>query len=331
MYYIEFERLSLAGKKCYVDMYNQLCNMNTKITVEGYDKNTVPKAYIAVFLDHPELFWLNGGYDGEFTERGSHKVAELNVNTWFRDLSILGALKKTLNDTVDKIVAGALRFSTVYERVLYVHDYIVNNTVYDMKAPHRYSAMGVLIDKRAVCAGYSAAFQLVMHRLGIPCCRITGNKASSTATTTSHEWNCIEIGGKFYFVDVTWDDPTVERPSSLDNLTHEYLCLCEKELSRTHRISRERYVPDCTDAGLEYYRARGFYIYSYSFDTFKRIALDQMVEGNRIQVRFSSKNELNEAVYDLIKNRRIFDIFKNTKGVTYNVSESGVVLSVLIK
>ena len=81
MYYIEFERLSRAGKKCYVDMYNQLCNMNTKITVEGYDKNTVPKAYIAVFLDHPELFWLNGGYDGEFTERGSHKVAELNVNT----------------------------------------------------------------------------------------------------------------------------------------------------------------------------------------------------------------------------------------------------------
>lgn len=61
----------------------------------------------------------------------------------------------------------------------------------------------------AVCAGYSRAFQHLLHMAGIPCGYISGYAYVDTEEKpddSNHAWNCVKVGGKWYEVDTTWDD-----------------------------------------------------------------------------------------------------------------------------
>lgn len=91
-----------------------------------------------------------------------------------------------------------------YERALAVHDYLVRNCAYDAgdaPAQASFTAYGALVLKSAVCQGYSDAFELVMERLGIPCVVVDSEEMG-------HAWNMVLVGGAWYHVDVTWDDPS---------------------------------------------------------------------------------------------------------------------------
>lgn len=54
--------------------------------------------------------------------------------------------------------------------------------------------------KGPVCSGYAGAMKTLCDRVGIPCVIVTSE---------SHAWNNIEIEGKWYAVDVTYNDPGV--------------------------------------------------------------------------------------------------------------------------
>ena len=60
-----------------------------------------------------------------------------------------------------------------------------------------YSAYGCLVKGKAVCEGYSLAFNAIMLELGIPTKRMSGG---------GHAWNMVKIGNRWYHVDVTWND-----------------------------------------------------------------------------------------------------------------------------
>ena len=52
--------------------------------------------------------------------------------------------------------------------------------------------------KTFVCEGYAESFKLLCDRFGIPCVHVSGN---------GHAWNYMQMdNGKWYGVDVTWDD-----------------------------------------------------------------------------------------------------------------------------
>ncbi len=91
------------------------------------------------------------------------------------------------------------------EKVKAVHDYMVRNVSYDLANLQAgtipwvdYGAYGALVNKKAVCSGYTAAFQLLMERLGIPVTTIT-------SSSMNHAWNMIQLDDSWYHVDVTWD------------------------------------------------------------------------------------------------------------------------------
>lgn len=91
------------------------------------------------------------------------------------------------------------------EKVKAVHDYMVRNVSYDLANLQAgtipwvdYGAYGALVNKKAVCSGYTAAFQLLMERLGIPVTTITSG-------SMNHAWNMVQLDGSWYHVDVTWD------------------------------------------------------------------------------------------------------------------------------
>lgn len=85
-----------------------------------------------------------------------------------------------------------------YDIALWYHDYLCLNFAYD--SSHEISDVyNFLKHGKGVCQAYSLLYMEIMSKYGIPCGYVT-------STAMSHIWNVVEIGGKWYHVDVTWDD-----------------------------------------------------------------------------------------------------------------------------
>ena len=100
------------------------------------------------------------------------------------------------------------------EKIRAIHDYIINNTEYDVErnetGTSNYdsnTAYGALIQGKAICSGYADAMALFLARFNIPNYKI----ASGT-----HVWNAVYINNTWLHLDLTWDDPVSKKGNILD-------------------------------------------------------------------------------------------------------------------
>ena len=128
--------------------------------------------------------------------------------------------------------------TTDVEKALVVHDHLVRTITYSKKLgthiPH--DIEGGILEKQCVCEGYALAYKYYMNRLGVPCKVVSG-----TAGGESHAWNQIEIDGKWYMVDATWDDPN----DSDHTVKHQYFLKSEQDFPR-HDWVKDNFER-CTD------------------------------------------------------------------------------------
>lgn len=130
-----------------------------------------------------------------------------------------------LKEITDKIIQKNM---TDKEKIRIFHDYIINNTKYDkeyvnnnLNDPNSYShrASGTLLYSKSLCGGYSHTMSLFLNQLKIPNYRISSD---------THIWNLVYLDGKWYHLDLTWDDPTTSNNS--DILLHDYFLIDTKKL-----------------------------------------------------------------------------------------------------
>ena len=119
-----------------------------------------------------------------------------------------------------------------YEIAKALHDYLATHNEYDMRlysgnlpALSR-TSYGALVNRTSVCSGYALAYQHLMEDAGIPCEYVTG-----MTTRGSHAWNIVQIGGEWYHVDVTWDDPI---PNREGYVRYDYFLKSDSAISRDH-------------------------------------------------------------------------------------------------
>ncbi len=129
----------------------------------------------------------------------------------------LDRMIKTAMETLE--LAG----KTDYEKVKEIHDYIINRVDYDTTL-RRTSAYDALINKSAVCEGYAMAAYRMFTEAGLESRIITG-----TGNGVPHAWNIVKIEGKWYNVDLTWDDPLTHEGEAV--LTYDYFLKNDKEFS----------------------------------------------------------------------------------------------------
>lgn len=134
------------------------------------------------------------------------------------------------NDDIDKLNKGIDEVITKYitndmsddDKVLKIHDYIVNNTRYDVNKVNdaSYTALGPLFNGTAVCSGYADLMALFLNKFGIKNYKV----ASST-----HVWNALFINGEWLHLDLTWDDP-ITKNSDVDTLQHDFFLVKTNKL-----------------------------------------------------------------------------------------------------
>ena len=210
-------REALLDYKLEVDV----SSFGIKVNFNNTTQNNAFSALMAheVFYSYDTFMYDGGNYTWQY------RYSDYRVNkmifyeneykyTWGEFHGYLNLTNAMMDAMLDGIEGN--KKLTDLQKALLVHDrlaewceYDYDNYVKDTQKltalpKESFTAYGVLWKGVGVCQGYAEAYAHLMDRLGI-------KNRFAQSTQINHIWNIITIGGKEYYVDVTWDDPNWDR------------------------------------------------------------------------------------------------------------------------
>jgi|GEM_PF-6645339 len=224
--------------------------------------------YSAFRQDHPEVFWISNRQwctsvttESQQGEKRSYIYLILRNSSNNADLRGEGYVESTIrldiarvNQNISKILNGMPEHGTRAELVRYFNNWLTTHNAYNTlvadgakaeSAGYLSALEGRTGAKGPVCSGYAGAMKTLCDRVEIPCVIVTSE---------SHAWNNVEIEGKWYAVDVTYNDPQIvdeqgRRVSERDGAisgheSEEYLLIGSETLNKegktfssTHKVT----------------------------------------------------------------------------------------------
>ncbi len=119
-----------------------------------------------------------------------------------------------------------------YQKIKATHDFVIKNTSYD-QTYSKYTAYNALVQKSAVCQGYTLLMYYMLDELNVPARIITG-----TANEGAHSWLIVKLNNYWYNVDPTWDDPILSKE---DKNYVSYAYFLKTNVEMTSHIRNEEY------------------------------------------------------------------------------------------
>lgn len=183
------------------------------------EENYFQTAWDAIALENLELFFVNTenlslstrttsvlGYESyDFTLEP--KTGGTYYTSSFTNKEQVENAINQVQQIANEIISGAT--GSTYDKVKYVHDWIVDNVEYDNDGiENNDNIYGTFINRKVVCEGYAEAFKYLLDKLNIPCVLVYGVGYDDTGKSEAHAWNYVKMDDeKWYAVDTTWDDP----------------------------------------------------------------------------------------------------------------------------
>ncbi|MDE7365575.1 MAG: hypothetical protein K2N27_12000 [Ruminococcus sp.] len=271
----------------------------------------------------PELFWITGFTTTSYPKKTTIEIDVLNgykpteLETMYHDIVA----------SADELISSIPSHLDTYGTVVFVHDYIVSNCEYYMEGADSgtfglwSNAYGCLVNGRAVCQGYAEAFQYIMNRLDIECGICKGDTKRGR-----HAWNYVNIDGKYYWIDLTWDDPVSEY-GEIGEITHTYCLIDDNRLMRTRTIdSNCNFIPKCNEMHENYFVKNGTYLTSYSDITVTEI-LNRYADRGQAEIMFSDVSVYNDAIENLFENGGIWGL-TDSEQINYSEDDTMLILTI---
>ena len=215
--------------------------------------------------------WTYAGWSGSYSlesdDEGLHYVFVYDCKYY-----TTAAQEAELSEKIDSVLQSLdiNDESSDYDVICAVYDYICANVSYDYDNLNdseyllKYTAYAAMINKTAVCQGYSALMYRMLQQKNIDCRLIPGS---------DHAWNIVAIDGVYYNADSTWDagrDPknyAYFLCGDSDFAEHtRYSEYSTEEFYRLYPMAETKYVvcpshsygawvttkaPTCTESGIE--------------------------------------------------------------------------------
>lgn len=233
-----YNHISDKEKQIYIRLFNAASSYSTgavNIADLNATEDELYEAFWAFDYDNPQFLELGSGYSYSYSPMDVPRIMKTVTIAYNRTSS--GVSQGKFDRIAQSVLANAQTQSSDYEKLKYVHDWIVNNTVY-LNTGNYYDteADGPLIYGNAICEGYSKAFMYFAQSMGFECVCAIGN-----AGGVDHMWNMVKLNGKWYHVDVTWDDPI--RSDGKQVLRYDYFLKSDTEIKRDHVINSPFTLP----------------------------------------------------------------------------------------
>lgn len=194
-------------------------------------------SYYPIFLlmlqQHPEynydtMVWKNS--NGTYGYRRSRELTESE-----QDAKMRAADKKASAVVKNKLKKGM----TAAQKLKAIHDYLIRLCSYDYGLTdtngyeNSLTAYGALVKKKAVCQGYTAAFNLIAQKAGIYSIAVCG-----TVSSGKHTWNYVKAGSSYRYIDCTWDE-TLQTGKSI---RYDYFNVKKAVIAKNHAWDAKKFT-----------------------------------------------------------------------------------------
>lgn len=283
--------------------YQQLREKLTNLELEPVLDERVGSSELRMTFDElrtdcPEVFWYSGY---SMYPKGNTIRIEVSIIDTL-DEEELPEMYEELKDTAKDIISQIPAGSSDYDKMLFVHDYIADHCEYDFDSMHEdmkglwHTSYGALVEHKAVCSGYAEGFQYIMNLLGIE----GGVVSGYSYLGGSHAWNYVVLDGKYYWLDVTWDDVDEDKPQ------HTYFLYNDEQMLRTRWLDGgQNYAPECDSLDMNWFKQNNAYFTEYDEDAISAIT---SVNGGKCEIMFSDFETYKTALDSLIGRRHLFKL-----------------------
>lgn len=226
--YYKTSALTDAEREIYDSVLNDLGSMKERVPLE-VDSTVLQKVLEIIRFEQLAYFHIRDrqvrvneitqGFDIVYEYRfTADEISSMNIASERAARAIMEQITPDMDD---------------YDKLKFFHDYLVLNCENDTESPYSNTIYGALVQKNALCEGYAKAFSYLCNLAGIENTIVTG----LTGAGVYHMWNMVKLGGNWYHVDVTWDNPDdalhAEYP---DVILYQYFMVTDSVIENNHTI-----------------------------------------------------------------------------------------------
>lgn len=223
----------------------------------------------AVYSDRPEYYWHRNSYSIGTDMYNPERALAIYL-FYYIDEETSANIAEDFFEETDIILSGITKYMSEYEIVKYLHDTLIDRITFVSGAQHAHTTYGGLVTNEAVCEGYARAFQYLLNRLDMNCLFVTGSVDGG-----DHAWNLVEIDEKWYMIDLTWDDASVEDWESIPFETTSTARILRTYCNTTFDMMEEdhtlvpssvarkayyAYMPSCVYTDANYFYVNSLYV-----------------------------------------------------------------------
>lgn len=315
-----YERLASDEQKVYAEILYSLLAREEGTVLSTTDAAVIDRAFTAVMLDNPGIFYVDGYKYTEYTRDDKTDRIEFAGKYLYEEEEILRR-QALIDAEVSDILAGMPDTKDEYVKVKYLYDTLVTQTEYDLQAADNQNICSVFIGGKSVCQGYAKALQYLAMKAGMRCSLVLGNVIGGEG----HAWNLVLVNGAWYYVDATWGDASYlfgsqEQTVKTDTfvINYDYLCVTTQQLLQTHIPDMPVELPECESMTDNYYVREGLYLTGYDENKLTDI-FAKAIAKERETVTFKCSDS---AVYDemyriLLDEQKIFEYIESEGTIAY--------------
>lgn len=289
-----FNTLNNTEKAAYIAVFNVIRKHPEYIKIPELSDKEFNNVFFAVKNDNPDILCF-----ADSCNMISFWGASFFHMTYSENVDQCDKMMQEMEMIAEQIISD-ISDGSDYEKELIIHDRMINHCEYS-EASDSSNAYGFLVEKKAVCSGYSRAAMLLFNKVGIDSFVITGTGISPTEGEVSHMWNVVIIDGNPYHLDITWDDPISD---SDEFLSHMYFNLTDELISVDHKNYSTELV--CDNSEYNYFVYNSISFDEYNKKTVAAISvklLDNISKGNNfIELEFKNDKAYNSALDSMVNN-----------------------------
>lgn len=208
--YLRLERIDLSGFECRGELVFDALDYVIKTNPELY--------YVG------ESFYYSANKDGFVTEI---------IPNYIYNKKETKNIKSFCDREIEKILFSVDEGMDDFTKALVLHEYLCDSFTYD-DSLENYTMFELLRDGRGTCQAFTLTYMELLRRVGIESTYAYSNEIM-------HIWNVVELDGKWYHVDVTWDN-------ARDGVLHTSFLLTDSEILENGHVGAV--IPlgvECTD------------------------------------------------------------------------------------
>lgn len=185
------------------------------------------KKFNDITLVHDAIGSQEPKFDEKFEEHILDKFEEYanrSFMTEYLDKMSTYVVNRYTNSSMSNLEKAVRLRQWVCERVIYDPNVIKYDRMKEagqtppsgLDTDKNHVAASIFLHKKSdgkyytVCEGYARGYKVLMDKAGIPTDVVTGDNRTNSSLS-GHAWNLVKLDGKWYHVDITWDDSDYDK------------------------------------------------------------------------------------------------------------------------